>query len=125
VSAAGLRSAALLVGIMFLGSVALWLGVPVAWLWMGSLVQAETGSVGMAILAMMCGTAVTIAALLGFLTWLNRRHVEVRAARGRDVSGSTALERVLVVSGVFAIMAFVVWFVVFSGSEPFPLELTY
>jgi hypothetical protein len=117
------ESAALLVAIMFFGSLVLWLGVPVVWLWIGSLVQAETGSVGNAILAMMCGMAVTIGVLVAFLSWLNRRHVEVRATLGRDVSGTTALEHVLVASAALALVGFVVWFFGFSGSEPIPLKI--
>jgi hypothetical protein len=119
------ESAALLVAIMFLGSLALWVGVPVGWLWLGSRIQAETGSVGYALLAMMCGMVVTITALSACLSWLNRLHVEVRAARGRDVSGTTALEHVLVASAVLALAVFVVWFFGFSGSEPIPLKISY
>jgi len=119
------ESAALLVAIMFLGSLALWVAIPAGWLWIGSRVQGETGSVGYAILVMMFGMVVTIAALVPCLSWLNRRHVEVRAARGRDVSGATALEQVLVGSAALALVVFVVWFFGFSGSAPLPLEISY
>jgi hypothetical protein len=119
------ESAALLVAIMFLGSLVLWVGIPIGWLWIGSLVQAETGSVGYAILAMMCGMVVTLALIVTCLSWLNRLHVEVRAARGRDVSGTTALEQVLVASAALALIVFTVWFFGFSGSEPLPLKISY
>jgi hypothetical protein len=119
------ESAALLVAIMFLGSLAMWVGVPLAWLWIGSLIQGQTGSVGYALLAMMCGLVVTITLLGACLSWLNRLHVEVRAARGRDVRGTTALERVMVTSAVVALTVFLVWFFGFSGSEPFPLKISY
>jgi len=118
-------SAALLVALMFAGSIALWIGVPLAWLWIGSRVQAGTGSVGYALLAMMCGMMVTVGILVPLLAWLNRRHVELRAAQGRDVGRATALEQILVLSGAVAIVCFGAWFLVFSGSEPLPLKIGY
>jgi uncharacterized membrane protein YbhN (UPF0104 family) len=120
------ESAALLVAMMLVGSVALWIAMPAGWLWVGSRLQAQTGSVGVALLCMMTGVVASTAVLVASLVWLNRLHVEVRAARGCDLRGPTALERVLVGSGVLALLAFGVWFVVFSGSSPFPgLEMSY
>ena len=118
-------SAALLVALMFAGSIALWIGVPLAWLWIGSRVQAGTGSVGYALLAMMSGMMVTVGVLVPLLAWLNRRHVELRAAQGREVGRATALEQILVLSGALAIVCFGAWFLVFSGSEPLPLKIGY
>jgi uncharacterized membrane protein YbhN (UPF0104 family) len=117
---------ALLVAMMLLGGFGLWIAMPVGWLWVGSRLQAETGSVGVALFGMIAGLVASTAVLVSSLAWLNRLHVEVRAARGRDLRGPTALERVLVGSGMLALLAFGVWFVGFSGSSPFPgLELTY
>jgi hypothetical protein len=114
-----------LVAIMFVGSLLLWLGVPAGWLWVGSQVQGQTGSVGDAIIVMMVGIAVSIALLVSSLSRLNRRHVELRAARGLDVGGATALERVLVASGALVLVGFAVWFFGFSGSEPLPMNIGY
>ena len=110
---------------MLVGSLVLWLGVPAGWLWVGSQVQGQTGSVGAAILVMMAGVAASITLLVRSLSWLNTRHVEVRASRGLDVGGATALERVLVASGALVLIGFGVWFFGFSGSEPIPLNLNY
>jgi hypothetical protein len=75
---------------------------------------------------MMAGLLASTAALVSSLARLDRRHVELRAARGRDLRGPTALERVLVASALLAVLAFAVWFVGFSDSSPFPgLEFTY
>jgi hypothetical protein len=114
-----------LVAIMLVGSLVLWLGVPAGWLWVGSQVQGQTGSVGAAMLVMMAGVAASIALLVRSLSWLNTRHVEVRASRGLDVGGATALERVLVASGALVLIGFGVWFFGFSGSEPIPLNVSY
>ena len=110
---------------MFLGSLALWIGVPLGWLWLGSQIQAGTDSIGLALGGMMVGMMATIAGLVVFLTRLNRLHVELREARGRRTRGATALEQVLVGSAAFAVVAFGVWFLGFSGSEPLPLKISY
>jgi len=118
------ESAALLVVMMFLGSLVLWIGVPVGWLWIGSQLQAGS-SLATAIGAMMIGMLLTIAGLVTFLAWVNRKHVELQEARGVPVGQATALEVVLVSSAVLAIGAFAVWFFGFSGSSPIPLNISY
>ena len=118
-------SAALLVAIMFLGSLVLWVGVPVLWLYIGSQIQGSTGSIGVALGAAMLGVLASIAALIPLLSWLNRRHCELREARGLESYGSTALEMVLVLSAGICVVTFAVWFFVFSGSSPIPLNLSY
>ena len=123
-----LESAALLVAIMFLGSLVLWVGVPVAWLWVGSQVQG-TSSMAAAVGAMMIGMLVTIAVLVSVLGWLNRKHVELQEARGRAAhpagDATTALEHVMVASAVVAVIGFSIWFFGFSGSSPLPLNVGY
>jgi uncharacterized membrane protein YbhN (UPF0104 family) len=114
------ESAILLLAIMFLGSLALWVGVPVGWLWIGSQIQAQTDSVGLALLSMMVGITLNVAILLASLTWLNRKHVELDELRGRRRDGPTPLERVLVSSAVVALLAFTVWFFGLSGAAPLP-----
>ena len=118
------ESAVVMAGIA-VGSLALWIAVPLACLWVGSRVQAGTGSVGYALLAMMCAATVAFVLLSVALTRLNRIHGEVRVARGLDDGGATALERVLVLSAVVAVLVAVVWFFGFSGSEPLPLQIGY
>jgi hypothetical protein len=120
------ESAALLVVIMFMGSLVLWVGVPIAWLWVGSQVQGSS-SMAAALGAMMIGMLVTIAVLIALLGWLNRKHVELQEARGTNLSpdATTALEHVMVASAVVAVVGFFVWFFGFSGSSPIPLNISY
>jgi uncharacterized membrane protein YbhN (UPF0104 family) len=118
------ESVVLLVLIMFLGSLVLWVGVPVGWLWVGSQLQAES-SMATAVGVMMIGMLLTIAALVTLLGWLNRKHVELQEARGAPQSETTALELVLVSSAVVAVIGFFVWFFGFSGSSPIPLHIGY
>jgi len=120
------ESAVLLVVIMVMGSLALWVGVPLGCLWIGSRIQAETGSIGLALLGMMSGMIVTIAALVTGLGWLNSKHAELQEQRGRDAHDSTVLEQVLVGSAALAVIGFGVWFFGFSGSAPLPgLEFSF
>jgi heme/copper-type cytochrome/quinol oxidase subunit 2 len=105
--------------LMMLGAgLVLWIGVPLGWLYVGSQVQGATDSLGTAILVMFVGVVVSIVAVVPGLGWLNRKHLELRAARGLDTHGQTALEAVMTVSAVVAVLAFVVWFFVIVGPGP-------
>jgi len=118
------ESASLLVVIMFFGSLVLWVGVPVAWLWIGSRIQ-PSGGLATAIGVMMIGMLLTVALLVTFLAWVNRKHVELQEARGSFGGQATALELVLVASAIVAVIGFGVWFFGFSGSSPIPLNISY
>jgi small-conductance mechanosensitive channel len=120
------ESAILLLGMMFLSSLALWVGVPLGWLWIGAHLQAETGSIGLAMFAMLVGMLASVAILVALLGWLGRKHIEILELRGREIGETTPLEQVLVGSAAIAVIAFGVWFFGFSGSAPLPgLELSY
>jgi hypothetical protein len=115
-------SALLLLAMMAVGGVALWIGVPLAWLYLGSLVQGETGSLGAALGVMAVGVAASIALIVTLLGWLSRKHSDVREARGLDAQGPVALEGIMAFSAGLAIVGFGVWFFLFSGSSPLPLQ---
>jgi heme/copper-type cytochrome/quinol oxidase subunit 2 len=109
----------LILVLMMLGAgLVLWIGVPVGWLWIGSQVQGATDSLGTAIAVMLVGVVASIVAVVPILGWLNRKHLELRAARGLDTQGQTALEAVMTVSVAIAVIAFVVWFFVIAGPGP-------
>jgi heme/copper-type cytochrome/quinol oxidase subunit 2 len=111
-------SGVLLVLMMLGGGLLLWIGVPLGWLYIGSQVQGATDSIGTAILVMLIGVVVSIVAVVPILGWLNRKHLELRAARGLDTHGQTALEAVMTVSVAVAVVVFVVWFFVIVGPGP-------
>jgi heme/copper-type cytochrome/quinol oxidase subunit 2 len=113
----------LLLAIMLGGGVLLWVGVPLGWLYVGSQVQAETNSLGAAMAVMMVGVLVSIFVIVPCLGWLNRKHGELRAARGLDDHGQTALEAVMTVSAGIALVGFAAWFFLFSGASPLPTGL--
>jgi hypothetical protein len=116
------ESAFLMLVIMFVGSLVLWVGMPLGALFVGSRVQSATDSIGVAMLAMAGVVIGSLVMLLPLLGWLNRKHMEIRVARGRQDLGSAALEGVVVVSATIAVVAFTIWFFFFAGSSPIPFQ---
>jgi hypothetical protein len=108
---------------MGLAAVVLWAGVPFGWLWVGSQVQAETDSLGLALLVMAVGVVASIAVLMRLLGWLNLQHIHARERRGLETYGNVTLEAVMVTSAGLALVCFCIWFFLFSGSSPVPVNL--
>jgi hypothetical protein len=118
-------SALLLVLIMFVGSLVLWIGIPLGWLWIASQVQSATDSLGAALGAALFGVVVSIALMIPVLNWLSNKHREVQIARGHQDTGHLVLEMVMVTSAGLAIVLFGAWFFLLSGSSPIPVDLHY
>lgn len=115
------KRALLLVGIMFLGSLGLWIGAPLVALWVGSQVEGATGSLGAAVAAAMVSAVAAIVGLAMLLGELSRAYRVNRIARRLPDTGHSQLERVLVVSAGLALLTFAVWFFLFAGADPVPL----
>jgi hypothetical protein len=115
--------AVLVVLIMFLGSLGLWIGTPLLWLWIGSQIQGATASVGAAIGSMFIGSVITIALLASVLAKLSDVYRANCRARGHDDPGHFVLEGVLVVSAGFTVAAFAIWFFFFAGASPVPIGI--
>ncbi len=115
--------AVLVVLIMFIGSLVLWIGTPLAWLWIGSQIQGSTSSLGAALGSMFIGVVVTISALAVILSKLSNIYRANRIARGLDDPGHLVLEGVLVVSAGVTLTVFVVWFFLFAGASPVPIGI--
>src|SRR5918999_3321796 len=105
-------SAVAVVILMLGGSLGLWVGVPVGTLYLGSRVQTWTDSLGGAILAMFAFAILAAVGITAALVALNRKHVEMREARGLESYGSTVLEMVMVASAAIAVVGFVFWFLI-------------
>jgi hypothetical protein len=108
--------------IMLLGSLVMWIGVPIAWLWIASQITGATGSLGAGLGCAMFGVPVSLALMIRLLTWLSNLHRSLRVARGQEDMGHLLLEGVLVVSAGVATIGFAVWFFGFSGASPLPLH---
>jgi hypothetical protein len=115
--------AVLVVLIMFIGSLVLWIGTPLLWLWIGSQIQGATSSIGAALGAMFPGAVLTIAVLASLLVRLSNIYRANRRARGMDDPGHVVLEAVLVVSAGLTLFAFAVWFLLFAGTSPVPIGI--
>ncbi len=108
---------------MFIGSLVLWIGTPLLWLWIGSQIQGATASLGTALGAMFLGVVATIAFLASILSKLSNVYRANCQARGLGDPGHVVLEGVLVVSAGFTLAAFAVWFFFFAGTSPVPIGI--
>jgi UPF0716 family protein affecting phage T7 exclusion len=115
--------AVLVISIMFIGSVVLWVGTPLAWLWVASQIQGATESLGTALLAAFIGVLVTVTALGSVLARLSDVYRANCVARGLDDPGHVMLEGVLVVSAGVTLIAFGIWFFFLAGASPVPIGI--
>lgn len=115
--------AVLVVLIMFIGSLVLWVGTPLLWLWVGSQIQGATESLGAALGAMFIGVILTITVLASVLAKLSDVYRANCLARGMSDPGHVVLEAVLVVSAGLTLVIFVFWFFFLAGASPVPLGI--
>jgi hypothetical protein len=115
--------ALLVVTIMFLGSLGLWVGTPLLWLWVGSQIQGATQSLGTALAAAFFGVVLTVTVVASLLSRLSDVYRTNCLARGLDDPGHVVLEGVLVVSAGLTIAAFVIWFFFLAGASPVPIGI--
>ena len=115
--------AVLVVLIMVLGSLVLWIGTPLLWLWVGSQVEGSTSSIGPAVGAAFIGAVLTIVLVAAVLGKLSNVYRANRVSRGLDDPGHFVLEVVLVVSASITLVVFVVWFLFFAGATPVPVGI--
>jgi heme/copper-type cytochrome/quinol oxidase subunit 2 len=111
-------SGVILVLLMLGGGLILWIGVPLGWLYVGGRVQGATSSLGLTLLTMLVGVVASIAVIVPALSWLNLKHGALREARGLESHGQTALEGIMTISALIAVIAFVVWFFIIEGPGP-------
>ncbi|MFZ0040087.1 MAG: hypothetical protein WAK93_02175 [Solirubrobacteraceae bacterium] len=115
--------AVLVVLIMFIGSLGLWVGTPLLWLWVGSQIQGATNSLGTAIILAFVGVLLNILILGSLLSRLSEVYRANCLARGLSDPGNVVLEGVLVVSAGITVAGFVIWFFFFAGTSPVPLGI--
>jgi hypothetical protein len=115
--------AVVLLSIMILGSIVLWVGTPLLWLWVGSQVQGTTQSLGSALAIAFVGVIITVTLLASVLSRLSDIYRGNRMARGGEDPGHVVLEGVLVVSAGVTMAAFAIWFFFFAGAAPAPIGI--
>lgn len=126
-------AALILILLMAAGSIAMWVVVPVAWVYLGSQMQdGSTPSLGPYVLVLV-GIVVSMIVIGKLLGWLDRIYAVVigtsrdkriqapwhKSMRGERGSGRerTVLDSVMAVSVGLALLAFGVWFFAFAGSS--------
>jgi hypothetical protein len=115
--------AVLITLIMFIGSLGLWVGTPLLWLWVGSQIQGATESIGTAIGAMFVGVVLQVMVLASVLAKLSDVYRANCLARGQSDPGHVVLEAVLVISAGLTVAVFVIWFFIFAGASPAPVGI--
>ena len=126
-------SALLLILIMAVGSVFLWIGIPVIWIWgISQTVDTTQPQIG-PYLAIIVGVPATMFVFGRFLYRMNQAYERVtgqtsdvrvqlpwhRSMRGERDSGrrTTVLEFVMICSVGLCMVVFVIWFLFFAGSS--------
>ena len=115
--------AVLVIAIMVIGSIVLWAGTPLAWLWVAAQIQGATQSLGTALLAAFAGVIVSVLVLASLLARLSDLYRANCVARGLPDPGHVVLEGVLVVSAGISLAAFTIWFFLFAGAAPAPVGI--
>ena len=115
---AGLARGLLLV-IEAAGSLAMWAGIPLAWLWLGGRVYSVTGSLGADLSVAFFGFVLTLFAALSGLRRVDGRWVALRRRAGYDQEEG-ALPQIVVVSATLALLLFFAWYYLFSHAYVIP-----
>lgn len=122
-----------LIALMALGSLMLWIGIPVGWLWLGSKLQHGSQPSMGPYLVVIAGVIASMVVVGKLLASLDRTYARVtrtdaqvrvrlpwhRSMRGeRDpVTPHSVLNVVMVATVAAAFTTFVVWFFIFAGSS--------
>ncbi|HEX2160711.1 MAG TPA: hypothetical protein VHF88_02725 [Thermoleophilaceae bacterium] len=125
---------AALIALMALGSVMLWIGSPIGWLWVASQMQTDSKGSGFGpYMVVLFGIVVTAVVLAKGLQRLNRLYGTVsgvddtvrivlpwhRGLRGEQEGRPqrTVLDVVMVISVAIGALAMTIWFFFFAGSS--------
>jgi hypothetical protein len=117
------RTDALLAGAVLvlecLACLTLWGPQPLAWLWVGSQVNYQTGSVTLGIAVAFAGMIGTLMLTLAALARLDRLWRILRRAAGYEQQQGV-LVRIFASTAVVAGAAFAFWFLIIQGPSPYP-----
>src|SRR4030088_2315202 len=117
------NGAILVLMIMTIGSLVLWIGTPLLWLWVGSQFEGGTGSLGGALGVTFIGAVLTIILVAVLLSKLSDVYRSSGVARGRAPPARLIPELVLLVRASLSLLGFLVWFLFLAGAEPLPIGI--
>ncbi|MGK2877195.1 MAG: hypothetical protein ACSLFF_01250 [Solirubrobacterales bacterium] len=101
---------------MFVIGMLMWVGVPGGWLYIGSMIKAESNSLGLALVVMGIGALATVVGLVKLLGNLNRSWLEQYEELNDRKPMRSPLEPILVISAFLALAVFGLWFAFFAGA---------
>jgi hypothetical protein len=90
---------------------------PLAWFWVGSQVDYQTGMVTLGIASAFAGMIASLLVTLVIASWLDHTWRLLRRAAGHDQK-TGMLGRIFMVTAVVAAFAFGVWFLLIEGPGP-------
>jgi hypothetical protein len=110
---------ALLLAIEALGSVVMWAGIPLVWLWIGGRVYSATESLGLDLGAAFLGFVLTLFLALAGLRHVDAGWISLRRRAGH-VQKEGALPQIVTVSATVALVLFIAWYYLFSHAYVIP-----
>jgi hypothetical protein len=110
---------ALLLALEAIGSLAIWAGIPLAWLWIGGRVYSFTGSLGADLGVAFFGFVGTLFLALSGLRRIDRGWIALRRRAGYEQEEG-ALPQIVVASATLALLLFVAWYYLFSHAYVIP-----
>ena len=110
---------AAILGIEAIGSLAMWAGIPLLWLWIGGRVYSLTGSLGADAAVAFLGFVGTLFLALSGLRHLDRGWIALRRRAGYEQEEG-ALPQVVTVSATLALITFIAWYYLFSHAYVIP-----
>jgi hypothetical protein len=97
----------------------MWAPIPFAWLWIGGRIYAATGSLAADGFVGFLGFVATVVVLVAGLRRIDATWIGLRRQAGYDQKEG-ALQEVVTISGAFGIVAFGLWYYLFSHAYVLP-----
>jgi hypothetical protein len=110
---------ALLLALEALGSVVMWAGIPLAWLWIGGRVYSASGSLGLDLATAFLGFVLTLFLALAGLRRVDAGWISLRRRAGYEQKEG-ALSQIVTVSATLALVLFMAWYYLFSHAYVIP-----
>jgi hypothetical protein len=109
----------LLLGLEALGSLVMWAGIPLAWLWIGGRIYSLTSSLGADVGVAFLGFVATLFLALAGLRRVDGTWIALRRRAGYEQEEG-ALPQVVTISATLALGMFIAWYYLFSHAYVIP-----
>ena len=113
----------LVLAVEALGTVLMWVPIPLAWFWVGARVYDVTHSIMADGIVVLGGFLLSVIVVLKVLTRIDELWIELRRRAGHDQRDG-ALNQVVIVSATFGVVGFWVWFHIIEDAYIIPFMPT-